>query len=141
MHGRQILSADNIKSKNLVVDQSRPPAQTGNMKQVATGSSFPKTFLAKHLKHAQTADKHSAFVVYSICFYIRNIGQEPFDRQELGKKLTSALCSPQGFHGNSVYISFGRGWQLFLEDLKVTTNAFHFCFKAELLIGPSPHTH
>ena len=55
-------------------------------------------------------------------------------------------CSPKGFHGNPVYISFGRDMWLFLEDLKATKNDFHFYSKTDLVsrlwtLSPSAHMH
>lgn len=55
-------------------------------------------------------------------------------------------CSPKGFHGNPVYISFGRDMWLFLEDLKATKNAFHFYSKTDLVstlwtLSSSAHRH
>ena len=55
-------------------------------------------------------------------------------------------CSPKGFHGNPVYISFGRDTRLFLEDLKATKNAFHFYSKTDLVstlwtLSSSAHRH
>lgn len=87
-HGRQRCRIDRMKSKNLAADQSQPTAQTCGMKQGTVGSSSAappeellkyRNFLAEHLKYTQMADKHSAFVVCSIHFYIRKIGQEAFD--------------------------------------------------------------
>lgn len=78
-HGRQRCRTDGMKSKNLAADQSQPTAQTCSLKQGTVGSSStaPPEEL---LKYTQMADKHSAFVVCSIHFYIRKIGQEAFDQ-------------------------------------------------------------
>lgn len=89
MRSRQRSRTDRMKRKNFSCRLKSTNSTNMQCEARRHGLLFPSSpeellkygnFLAELLKYTQTADKHRAFVVCSIHFYIRKIGQESFDQ-------------------------------------------------------------